>query len=255
MLSGSEAFGWGLGGLVAGILADTIGIREGFAWLVFLPLISMAFVAWKLPEAEVETPQTDKPQTRPQFPKKLFYLYGTVFIRMSSAIALWSLMPIYLQQFVKELTWVGAITAANMLIQPLFMVLIGKHAERLGRLRLVIWGIIGTVVTFWLYGSAPNLIPILIGQATISLSWAAIMIGMNTYIMTTAPQGTRGKAFGYLTGSITSAMAIGPLLGTSLADAFSIRGMIFIVSMLMLFSLPFVIYLRMKDQLANQSQL
>jgi len=254
-LSGLEALGWGIGSLTAGFLADQLSIQVAFATAAMWPLVSAALVYGRLPESRPETRQTSPTPTGaapPEaFPKKLFFLYGTVFVRMSSAIALWSMLPLYLMMFVENLTQAGAVNAVNMLMQPLFMIWLGKYAEPLGRLRLVMWGIFGTVLTFWLYASAAQVWQILLGQITISLSWAAIVIGMNTYVMATASKHVRGKAFGYLTSSIMIAMAVGPMLGSTLAAALSIRGMIFIVSLLMLPSLPLLIRLRMLDQRAG----
>ncbi len=263
-LSGAEAFGWGLGSLVAGFMADQMGIAMAIAWISILPLLSALTVLFKLPEAKMESKTTksdDDVNPDAKFPKKLFWLYGTIYIRMSAAIALWSMMPIYLKTFVSSKTEIGAITAINMVIQPVFMLLLGKYSEQLGRLRLVIWGIIGTIITFWIYGIAATIFEMLVGQLFIALSWAGIVIGMNTYVMDTAPQGSRGKAFGYLQGSITLAMATGPTLGGTLSQQFinqgfsefdSIRSMIFVVSVVMMFSLPFVIRLRMKDKKAQK---
>lgn len=262
-LSGAEAFGWGTGSLVAGFMADQMGIAMAIAWIAILPAMSALLVLFKLPEAKMEpkAPKSEIKDPNARFPKKLFWLYGTIYIRMTAAIALWSMMPIYLKTFVESKTGIGAITAINMVIQPVFMLLLGKYSEQLGRLRLVIWGIVGTVITFWIYGIAGSIIEMLVGQLFIALSWAGIVIGMNTYVMDTAPQGSRGKAFGYLQGSITLAMATGPTMGGMLSQYFinqgftefdSIRSMIFVVSIVMLFSLPFVIRLRMKDKKTQQ---
>lgn len=250
-LSGAEALGWGMGSLWAGLLAEQVGIRGAFAVAALLPLLSAGIVWVRLPRGQPRSPRAAVAPAA-AFPRKLFYLYGTIFVRMSAAIALWSMLPVFLLMFVDSLALVGAVNAVNMLLQPLFMYWLGRNADRLGRLRLVIWGILGSVVTFWLYASAGGLAQILVGQVTISLSWAAMVIGMNTYVMTTAPAGVRGRAFGLLTSSITLAQALGPLLGGVLAETYTIRGMIVIVSVLMLLSLPLIVRLRARDRRAAQ---
>jgi MFS family permease len=142
-----------------------------------------------------------------------------------------------------------------MLVQPLFMLAIGRFGERWGKLKLVFWGILGSIATFLIYASAPNVWQILLGQLMIAASWSAIFIGLNLYIIEEVPQGSRGKAFGYLQSALTSAAAVGPLLGGALADALGIREMIVIASLLMISSLPFLLRLRALDRRAQAEPL
>jgi len=245
--SAANAVGWGLGSLVSGALADLVGIRWVFVLVSLLPLISAGLIHWGLPE-KAPPPKANRPKDR--VPSKLFYLYATIFTRHSGAIALWSVFPIYLRSFVGSLSLVGAVNAVNMLVQPLFMLLIGRYAGRWGELRLVGLGIAGSILTFLVYATAPGVGQIILGQVMIAAAWSAIFIGMNLYIMGEVPPRARGKAFGYLQSAMTSAAAVGPLIGGALSDALGIRGMIFTVSALMALSLPFLGRLRSLERKA-----
>lgn len=250
--SAANAVGWGLGSLISGILADMIGIRWVFVIVSSLPLINAGLIHWGLPEGESPI-RTARSQSR--VPTKLFYLYATIIARHSAAIALWSVFPIYLKGFVGSLSLVGTVNGVNMLIQPLFMLAIGRYAERWNKLQLVLLGIGASIITFIVYATAPSVWQILLGQVMIAAAWSAIFIGMNLYIMDEVLQGARGKAFGYLQSAMTSAAAMGPLLGGALSDALGIRGMILIVSALMGLSFPFLLRLQALERKAKADRL
>jgi MFS family permease len=247
--SAANALGWGLGSILSGVFADLFGIRWAFVLVSLFPLISAGIIHWKIGEVSQLT-ETAPQQNR--VPSKLFYLYATIFARHSAAIALWSVFPIYLRGFVGSFSEVGAINGLNMLVQPLFMLAIGRFGERWGKLKLVLWGILGSIATFLVYASAESVWQVLLGQLMIAAAWSAIFIGLNLYIIEEVPQGSRGKAFGYLQSAMTSAAAVGPLLGGALADAFGIREMIVIVSLLMASSLPFLLRLQALDRSREQ---
>ena len=247
--SAANALGWGLGSLVSGLLADWIGLRWTFAVVAGLPLVSAALLL-RVPEPSSPAPPVSarEPEpSRPRLPRKLFYLYATIFTRHSAAVALWSMFPLYLREFVGSLGGIGAVNGLNMIAQPLFMLLFGRWAERWDKLQLVLWGILGTIATFGVYATATGIGQILLGQLMIAAAWSAIFIGLNLYLMEAAPPGTRGRAFGLLQSSMTGAAALGPLLGGALADALGIRGMIWVVAALMGTSLPFLLKLRALD--------
>jgi MFS family permease len=242
--SAANAVGWGLGSLLSGILAETVGIRWVFLSVSFLPLVNAALIFWGLPEKSVSLLATEEPHEHPGVPSKLFYLYGMIFVRHSAAIALWSIFPIYLKSFVESLSMIGAINGLNMLVQPLFMLALGKYAERWDKLQLVLWGVGGSVVTFLVYALAASVWQIVVGQVMIAASWSAMFIGINLYMIEEVSPGSRGKAFGYLQSAFTSATSVGPVLGGTLSDSYGIHGMILIASLLMTLSLPFLLRLQ-----------
>ena len=242
--SAANALGWGFGSVLAGLLAETVGIRAVFVIVAFGFLVNALLTHFFIPEkAAMRSPEESN-----SVPGKLFYLYATIFTRHSAAIALWSVFPLYLKGFVGSLALVGAVNASNMFVQPLFMIGAGKLAERMGMLQLMWFGILGSIVTFIVYATAPNVFQILVGQIMIAASWGALWIGMNLYIMQEVPAGGRGKAFGYLTSAMTTAAAIGPFLGGLLSDNYGMRAMILIVGGLMALSLPFLVRLQIIDK-------
>ena len=248
--SAANAVGAGLGSLLSGILADALGIRWVFAIISFIILLSTGVIYWGLPEETVLTPVEGIHESH-RVPGKLFYLYGMIFVRHSAAVALWSIFPLYLKSFVGSLSLVGAINGVNMLIQPLFMLALGKFSEHWDKLQMVLIGVAGSVATFLVYALAPSVWQIVIGQIMIAASWSVMFIGMNLYLIEEVPAGSRGKAFGYLQSSFTSASSIGPLIGGTLSDVYGIQGMILIASLLMVMSLPFLIRLQALERRAH----
>ena len=250
----ANALGWGLGSLSSGILADLIGIRWTFLIISLFPIVSAAILHWGIPEGPPSEASVSAERPQSRAPRKLVYLYATIFARHSAAIALWSVFPIYLRGFVGSLSWVGAVNGINLIVQPLFMLAIGRYAERRDKLQIISWGILGSIITFAVYATAPSIWQVLAGQLMIAVAWSAIFIGLNLYIMAEVPPGSRGRAFGYLQSSMTGAAAVGPLLGGALSDAFGIREMIWITAGLMATSFPFLWKLRSIDRAGSRLQ-
>ena len=247
--SAANAVGAGLGSLLSGILADVLGFRWVFAIVSFLVLLTVGIIYWGLPETA--SFHAERTRERQRIPGKLFYLYGMVFVRHSAAVALWSIFPLYLNSLVRSLSLVGAINGVNMLLQPIVMLSLGKYGERWDKLQMVLWGVAGSVVTFLVYALASDIWLIVVGQVMIAVSWSAMFIGMNLYMIEEVPPGGRGKAFGYLASAFTSAASIGPLLGGTLSDFYGIHGMIFFVSVLMALSIPFLLRLQVVEKRAH----
>lgn len=243
--SAANALGWGLGGVFAGFLADLTDVRTVFVSAALFAVLNASLMHFLLPGRK-RSPCEEQIESR--VPGRLFILYGTLFIRQGAAISLWAIFPIYLASFVESLTAIGLVSSANMLVQPFFMLLVGKFADRFDKLNLVLIGIIASVITFVVYAVAPVLEYVVLGQFMIAASWSIMFIGINLYIIETTSSRNRGKAFGFLQASFTTAAAIGPLLGGALSDLTSIRDMIFIVSGMMLFSLPFLFMLKGIDR-------
>lgn len=238
------ALGCGLGSVLAGVLAEAVGIRAAFVITAFCFLANALIAYFFIPEkALVRSPKEGK-----AIPRKLFYLYATILTRHSAAVALWSVFPLYLKAFVGSLTLVGAVNAVNMLIQPLFMLAMGRLAQNREKLQLLWGGILGSIATFMVYATAPNIFQIIAGQVMIAASWAAIFMGMNLYIMQEVSPGGRGKAFGYLQSAMTTATAVGPFLGGLISDNYGMKQMILIVGGLMALSLPFLARLHLLDR-------
>jgi MFS family permease len=242
--SAANSLGWGLGGIVAGVLADLTDVRTVFIFAAFVALANATIMLCFIPEKQKQI----QDQSATKVPGRLYVLYGTLFIRQAAAISLWAIFPIYLGNFVSSLTAIGLISSSNMLVQPAFMLLVGRIAERFDKLNLVLLGIIGSVITFMVFAVAPYLEFIVLGQIMIAISWSFVFIGINLYIIESTSSRNRGKAFGFLQASFTTAAAIGPLIGGPLSDLTSIPDMILIVSGMMLFSLPFLFILKSLDR-------
>ncbi|MBI1730702.1 MFS transporter [Candidatus Acetothermia bacterium] len=249
--SAASSLGWGVGSLLAGALGDLFSVRAVFAIIPVFTIISIFLIHFTLPDHPTSQSKSTKGEG---IPNKLFYLFATIFTRQGMAMALWSVFPIYLQSFVNNsLFMVGLISGSNMLFQPAFMLLVGRFAEGREKLRLIFFGIIGTIITFVVYASATQVWHMILGQAMIAFFWSFIFIGINVYLIEEVPQKSRGKAFGYFQAALTAATAIGPLLGGTLSDAVGIHKMILIVSGLLVFSFPFLLRLQYLDRMTKRS--
>ncbi len=250
IFSAATALGWGLGNLMAGLLGDEYGVRAVFEVVPLFTILSVLVIQFALPDHPGRQTQA-KAQSR--LPGKLFYLFASIFVRQSMAMSLWVIFPIYLKSFVNNsLTLVGLVSGVNALFQPLFMLLAGRISEERGQLQLVFIGILGTIAAFVVFAVANNIWLMILGQIMVAFFWALLFIGINVYIMEEVDAESRGKAFGFVQATFTSATAIGPFFGGVISDAVGIQQMIFIVSIFMILSFPFLFRLQYLDRRAKR---
>ncbi|MHA1741790.1 MAG: MFS transporter [Candidatus Thorarchaeota archaeon] len=112
-------------------------------------------------------------------PQEKRTLYAAVFIRHSSAFAIWTLWSLFLANLGGDLVMTGIVRAANSLSQVVFMVSI---VDRIECRRLVLMKLIASAVTFLWFMFATDIIEILPFHMLLGISWACFYVGALKYV-------------------------------------------------------------------------
>ena len=197
------AAGWGVGTLFAGYAA---GFNIYYAFVMATLFLIIAFgSALTLPEIPREIVKV------PWFPVETFKrnasIYLAVFLRHSSAFAIWTLWPLFLFDLGGDPFSIAVVQATNAVAQVLFMVTI---TDRFDSKRLVSMGLITSAITFFWFPFAHNIIEILPTQILLGFAWAMLYVGALKYV--TENNKERSTASGLLTSMLALSGVVGPVI-------------------------------------------
>lgn len=115
-------------------------------------------------------------------------------------------------------THVGALTSAYALTQMVFAPLWGRWADRHGRDRLVVAGLVGVALSQVIFGLGTSL-PLLYGARFVGGAFASGVVVVATAVIADAvPAGSRGRAMAWQGTAVSLGFVAGPALGGLLAQ-------------------------------------
>jgi MFS family permease len=196
------AVGWAIGTLVAGYAAE-FDIR--YAFLTSAVFFAIAFVtALSLPSVPGAKMKI------PLFPiatfKRNISVYVTVFIRHSSASAVWTFWSLHLTDLGGNPFMIGVMWTINSISQVIFMAIIG---DRFNSNIMIISGLIFTALSFSLVLLATTIIEIIPSQIVMGLAWSCIYVGSLKRI--TQENEEKATASGLLSSIVSLSGIIGPV--------------------------------------------
>lgn len=197
------AAGWGAGTLFAGYAA---GFNIYYAFLMSTIFLAIAFgTALALPPMKREMVNV------PWFPIETFRrnasIYLAVFIRHSSAFAIWTLWPLFLYDLGADPFSIAIVQATNAVAQVFFMATV---TDRMDSKRLVAIGLISSAATFAWFTFARNIIEILPSQLLLGFAWATLYVGALKYV--TENNKERSTAVGLLQSMLSLSGVVGPIV-------------------------------------------
>lgn len=197
------AAGWGIGTLFAGYAA---GFNIYYAFFMATLFLAIAFgSALTLPDVPREVVEV------PWFPVETFKrnasIYLAVFLRHSSAFAIWTLWPLFLFDLGGDPFSIAVVQATNAIAQVVCMVTI---TDRLDSKKLVSIGLITSTITFFWFPFARNIIEILPAQVLLGFAWATLYVGALKFV--TENNKERSTASGLLTSMLSLSGAVGPII-------------------------------------------
>ncbi len=197
------AVGWGVGTPIAGYIA---GFNIYYAFLMSTIFLIIAFASTlTLPFVPREVVKV------PWFPVETFKrnasIYLAMFLRHSSAFAIWTLWPLFLFDLGGDLFSIGIVNAVNALGQVLFMATI---IDRFDSKRLVSIGLITSAITFFWFPFARNIIEIIPTQFLLGFTWATLYVGSLKYV--TENNKERSTASGLLASIMALSGVAGPII-------------------------------------------
>ena len=202
------AMGWGVGTLLAGYAAGTdIYLAFVMSTLFLLIAFISALTLPALPRTRIEVPW---------FPVETFKrnlsIYLSVFIRHSSAFAIWTLWPLFLfDKFQADTFLIGIVQATNAISQVVFMATI---TDRVQCRKLVLIGLLTSAVTFVWFTVAADFFQIVLTQVLLGFAWATMYVGALKYV--TERNEERSTASGLLQSTLSISGVVGPIIATAI---------------------------------------
>lgn len=152
----------------------------------------------------------------------MFVLMLNLFIALLGQGMVIPILPEYLKQFDAAGTAAGYLVAAFGAAQFLFSPIGGQLSDRLGRKKLIIAGLLFTVVSDYLFAVGHTL-PLLYAARFIGGIGLGLMVpSVMAYVADSTTPATRAKGMGYLGAAMNLGMVLGPGLGGLIAE-FGIR--------------------------------
>ncbi len=141
-------------------------------------------------------------------------------------------------------SWVGLYFGIDGLVSTPLIFVFGHLADRYGSKPVLIYGLIGYMLTFFLYYSATT-IPLLILAAIISGSkWGSYFNSANTYVSRMSLKQERATALGLMNSAMAIGWVVGPLVGAYLITRFTLPVTILIAIIPELISLVIVLFIK-----------
>jgi len=223
------SLGWGIGAILAGIVAsipssESGGIRTCF--VLSSLLFGLGFIL-----SYFSRIKPHEPQRIPLLPlslmKKNISVLMTLLMRHIGANMIWVIFPIYLQDSL-HLTknQIGVVYLTNTFVQFVAMGLLDPFKGKY----LLATGIGLSGVTFYSFTLARNFAEILPTQVLLGISWSCVYVGSLKMIMERNTE--KATAAGLLGSVINLSQALGPLLGGYCAFHFGRTSVMLIASAL-----------------------
>jgi MFS family permease len=236
------SLGWGVGALMAGLLA---AYYDDLTWAFLLGagIYLAAFVI------AIFLPRVEQVRMRvPLFPRDLIrrnvHIYLPMLVRHAGAMSIWTFWPLFLIDLGADYVWVGIIQFINPLAQFGFMWL---FTDRVRSSLLFPVGLALSVLTFLSFVLARNVWELLPTQILLGVSWACTYVGALRGVTESSKE--KATAAGLFNSTTSMSAILGPLFATVIV---SISGsyeatMLFAAAMSMI-SLPLHFVLRRRAE-------
>jgi len=213
------AAGWGVGSVLAGVLA--LQLLEDFD-LVFLAtgglLVGATAISFRLPVIP------EKRVAVRLFPVELvrrnLRVYLAMLVRHTGANMIWVTYPLFLAELGASDLAIGLIYATNSFGQAFVM----GRLDRYRASALVFWGHGLSAATFTVFFFAQTFVEMFPAQLLLATAWSCLYVGSLRYVMDRNPE--HGTAGGLFQSVLQLSAMLGPLFGGLAAATLGFRGTI-----------------------------
>jgi MFS family permease len=124
-----------------------------------------------------------------------------------------SYFPMYITSLGASVASVGIFVSAFTLASAVLSPIIGRLVDRIGRKRLILWGLAGDVVFGILTGLAPTWHSLLVIRLLNGAMSAASTLGAEALLIDSVPASRRGEAVGFTSACAMAGRWTGPIFG------------------------------------------
>jgi len=201
------SLGWGVGALMAGLLAAYYDDLT-FAFLLAAGIYMVAFII------AIFLPRVEQVRMRvPLFPKHLLkrnaHFFLPMLVRHAGAMAIWTFWPLYLIDMGASYVWVGIIQFINPLVQFGFMWLV---TDKVRSTLLFPIGLVLSALTFVTFALARNMWELLPLQVLLGVSWGCTYVGALRGVTENSKE--KATAAGLFNSTTSMSAILGPLFAT-----------------------------------------
>jgi MFS transporter, DHA1 family, tetracycline resistance protein len=149
-------------------------------------------------------------------PRSLVVLFLTIFVSLIGFGIIIPLLPFYAQTFGASPTTIGLLFASFSLAQFVAAPVLGDLSDRWGRRPVLVFSLLGTVLSFTLLALAHSLTLLFIARIVDGLSGGNITAA-RAYIADVTPPEDRAKQYGLIGAAFGLGFILGPALGGALS--------------------------------------
>jgi MFS family permease len=205
-LAGAGSLGYGLGSLVAGIIA---GYHQVFLLSAGIFLAGFVVALLALKESRERVNQSF---FNAELLKRNWRVYLSFFLRHAGANGVWAIFPLYLERLGASNFWIGVIYALNSVGQAAFMPLVHRWRST----RLIQIGLFASILTFGSFAFSRNFKQLLPLQLLLAFAWSCLYVGSLKYLLETNSE--RSTAIGLLNSTQGLSGIAGALIGGAVAS-------------------------------------
>ncbi|MDP2216461.1 MAG: MFS transporter [Methanolobus sp.] len=244
--SSLRGLGFGSGPIVGGAVVNYYGYEAAFYVCALLGILSTSLVFFFVRETHGDI--QDKTSGGVSYAKdpQFIVLAVAMFMMMVGIMIIFAFLPEYRTRFNASELSLSMAVSAYVLVRVLFQTPMGMISDRVGRKKMVAYGLLLNVPIVIGLGYAGSITELIILRALQGISMAAV----ETPVMALAVELTGGNAVSSRVSIITAAqaggMALGPIMGGLLAGYVSFRTPFYLCGALILLSF-FMILAKVKE--------
>jgi multidrug resistance protein len=145
-------------------------------------------------------------------------LFLTMFIVMVGFGVIMPILPFYAESMGATATHLGLLFASYSVVQFIFSPIWGQMSDRVGRKPMILLGLIGFGVSFFLFGMATSLWMLFAARLLGGILSAATLPTVMAYIADTTDEKGRGGGMGILGAAMGMGITFGPVIGGFLGE-------------------------------------
>jgi MFS family permease len=177
-------------------------------------VISSSASSTRSPQGEEPNPLPDDVRARNASARRIVFL--TVFLDLLGFGILIPQLGLYAAQFGASPSAIGWLASIYSVMQFVFAPFWGKLSDRLGRRPVLLWSILGTALSYYLFAWSNSIEWLFLSRIFAGITGANIGVAQ-AYISDVTPEAERFKSFGLFGAMFGIGFAIGPLLGSLFA--------------------------------------
>ncbi|MBN2110783.1 MAG: MFS transporter [Methanosarcinaceae archaeon] len=241
--SSLRGFGFGSGSVLGGLIVNYYDFISAFYACALLGLVSTFSVYFLVKETHEIPAKGGCAKGPPVMDIQFRVLAAAMFMMMAGIMVIFAFLPEYRTRLDASELSLSIAVSAYVLSRVLFQTPMGAISDRMGRKRMVALGLLINVPIVVALGYVETIVQLIILRALQGISMAAV----ETPVMALAVELTGGSGVGSKVSTITASqaagMALGPLIGGSLAGYVSFRTPFFLCGALIMLSFLLVLAL------------